>query len=137
MAQPTHVADASALLAYLNNEEGADALEAILSNLANSVVVHAANACEVYYDTLRRYGEATASATIMKLRSDSVGIREDMDDAFWMEVGALKVSPGGLYFADCMGIALARRTGCPLLTADHHEMDKLVGTGVVEIEFVR
>jgi PIN domain nuclease of toxin-antitoxin system len=134
---PVYIADSSALLAYLRNESGGNEVAKILGDTSNRVFVHALNACEVYYDLLRRGGSALAARAITGLRSDGIEVRRDMDDAFWMDVGTLKVHPGGLSLADCVGIALARVESCEFLTADHHEMDKLVGTGIVSLKFIR
>ena len=55
----TLVLDACAIIAYLRDEEGADAVEAIFMD-DNDCVVHAINLCEVYDDCVRRDGVARA-----------------------------------------------------------------------------
>ena len=49
----TFVFDACSLIAYLRDEEGADAVEALLLDRYNICLMHAVNLCEVYYDFLR------------------------------------------------------------------------------------
>jgi hypothetical protein len=44
---------------------------------------HAVNACEVYYDCLRKRDEGQADLAINSLISGDVVIREDMDADFW------------------------------------------------------
>ena len=53
----TFVLDACAIIAYLRDEEGADVVESVLLG-NNACVAHAVNVCEVYYDCLRRGGNA-------------------------------------------------------------------------------
>jgi PIN domain nuclease of toxin-antitoxin system len=132
-----YVADASALLAYLRKEDGFREVSSVFKTVGDRVLAHALNVCEVYYDTLRRANATIAVEAIKRLRADGMEVREIMDDTFWMDVGGLKVNPGNLSIADCAGIALARRESAELLTADHHEMDKLVGTGIVSLKFIR
>jgi hypothetical protein len=61
----------------------------------------------------------------------------DLDDELRMDVRAVKVNHGRLSIANCFAAALARRRDCPLRTADHHEMDALLGTGIVGLRFIR
>jgi predicted nucleic acid-binding protein len=39
--------------------------------------------------------------------------------------------------ADCCALALARRLGACLVTADRHEFEPLLSAGVSKIEFIR
>lgn len=57
-----YVFDACAVIAFLQGEPGADVIAEILKNPNNRCLLHALNACEVYYDTHRRSGEEDASA---------------------------------------------------------------------------
>lgn len=137
MAKISYVADSSALIAYLRDEDGASAVDDAFVDPNSRIFCHALNLCEVYYDTLRAFGESVADEAVALLQADGLEIVGDMPTAFWKDAGKIKVSPGGLSLADCVAIALARQKSCALLTADHHEMDKLVGTGLVELDFVR
>ena len=131
------VADASAAMAYLRRENGGALFRNLLVDTSNEILMHSVNLCEVYYDVLRGSGAATATNVIQGLYQDDIVACETCDEAFWMDAGSLKVAPGRLSIADCFGIALARRENCELLTADHHEMDKLAGTGIVQLRFIR
>ncbi len=131
------VADASAAVAYLRREDGGAMIRGLLADTSNEILMHSVNLCEVYYDITRSSGVATAANVITGLYQDGIVARETCDEAFWMDAGSLKVVPGRLSLADCFAIALARRENCELLTADHHEMDKLVGTGLVDLRFIR
>ena len=131
------VADASAVLAYLRRETGGEMVRRILADASNDVLMHSVNLCRVYYDVLRRSGANAAANVINSLYQDGIRSRADCAQIFWMDACSIKAVPGRLSLADCFTIALARRANCELLTADHHEMDKLVGTGIVQIRFIR
>jgi PIN domain nuclease of toxin-antitoxin system len=137
MPERIYVADASAMIAYLRNEVGAQDVANILVDTKSQIFAHSMNLCEVYYDILRSSGNNVALEALKRLGNDGIQTRADMDEPFWLDIGRLKVNPGSLSLADCIGIALARREQCELLTADHHEMDALVGTGIVDLKFIR
>ena len=48
------VFDASALIAFLRDESGAEAVQTMLQRDTGSKYVHTLNLCEVYYDFWRR-----------------------------------------------------------------------------------
>jgi hypothetical protein len=57
------VIDACGLIALLRNEEGGYIIKEILTNQeknGDTVLMHMANFCEVYYDTLRTSGQNDA-----------------------------------------------------------------------------
>ena len=72
-----------------------------------------------------------------KLTRQALKFARDMDEAFWKLIGQLKVSPGKVSLADCFALALAVRAGGTLVTADHHEMDRIVPLGLCPILFIR
>ncbi len=93
--------------------------------------------CEVYYDALRVGGESAGDEAVDKTDRLGIEIGEDMDEAFWKLIGRLKVNPGRISLADCFALALAIRTGGTLVTADHHEFDRLVPLNLCPILFIR
>jgi len=130
------VLDASAMLAYLRDEAGADIVTPLLADEEQTCYAHAMNVCEVYYDFLRQADRAVASASVRALLDTGLDIREDMDAEFWMAVGQYKVKYR-ISLADCCGLALANRLQADFITADHHEMDSLVNNGICQIQFIR
>jgi uncharacterized protein with PIN domain len=60
------VIDASALIAFLRDEPGADMVENLLAS-AEKCYAHALNLCEVYYDFLRSSNQDAAEAAISDL----------------------------------------------------------------------
>jgi PIN domain nuclease of toxin-antitoxin system len=132
-----YVLDASAMIAYLRDEPGADVVEAALLDANNQCSAHAFNLCEVFYDFYRSGGAGDAAQAIADLEAMGVAERNDLDRAFWQEVGRLKAVHARVSLADCCGIALTNRTGGEFLTADHHELDPLAALKVCPIKFIR
>lgn len=131
-----YVFDASAIIAWLRNEAGADVVDKAIRDIDSQCLAHAINLCEVYYDAHRNGGEAYAETVISDLAALGIVERNDFDQTFWKEVGKLKAG-GGISLADCFGITLANRAGGSLLTSDHHEMDSVAAAGVCSITFIR
>jgi len=122
-----YILDACALLALLRDETGADIVAGIIndSNIGTALVsIHKANLLEVYYDVYRTAGKAKADDVISKIKSQPIKIISEISDALFEEAGRLKA----LYkvsFADIFALAEASVSKAILLTADHHEMDKV------------
>jgi PIN domain nuclease of toxin-antitoxin system len=130
------VIDASALIAFLRDEPGAEMVENVLS-LPQSCYAHALNLCEVYYDFWRASNQDTAEAAITDLMGVGVGERTDMDSEFWREVGRLKAVHRKVSLADCCALALAERLGANLVSADRREFEPLLAARICQIEFIR
>jgi predicted nucleic acid-binding protein len=131
------IMDANAISALLRGEAGQEVVAAQLADSDNQCLMHAVNLCEVYYDALRDGGASAGDEAIRKNYAAGVEVREDMDEAFWKLIGQLKVSPGKVSLADCFALALAIRTGGTLVTADHHEMNRIVPLGLCSFLFIR
>lgn len=131
-----YVLDASAMLAYLHGEVGADVVESALLDTASQCLAHAINLCEVYYIVHRDADEATAEAAVNDFMALGVGARPDFDEAFWKEAGKLKAG-GGISLPDCFGITLTRRVGGTFLTADRGELEPVAAAGICHITFIR
>ena len=56
--------DASAMIAYLRNEPGAEVVEDALTAPGSQCFAHAINLCEVLYDFFRSAGEVEATNAI-------------------------------------------------------------------------
>jgi PIN domain nuclease of toxin-antitoxin system len=137
VTQTVYVLDACALLAFLGREPGATVVDNLLIDPHNLCVAHAINLCEVYYDMLRRYDEQIANQAINDLQTAGVQTQEIMDLVFWQRVGKLKVNPGKLSLADCFALALTYQLNATLVTADHHEFDRIDAMGLCPILFIR
>ncbi len=125
------------MLAYLRDETGADAVEALLVNDNELCVVHAVNLCEVYYKWLRVTDESQARSAISDLMADGLVVREDLDEAFWLEIGRRKATVRSVPLADCFVVALANRLDAEAVTADHPDFDPISEQGVCRVTFIR
>ncbi len=134
---PTVVMDACALIAFLENEPGAEVVEDYLSDLTVDCVVHSLNLCEVYYNVLRDNGQTVADEAIESLKTNGIRVVTDMSESFWRRMAELKVSPGRLSICDCAAIVLAEDLQSPLVTCDHHEFDRVDALGIVPFVFIR
>ena len=131
------IIDANAVTALLRGEAGKETVLERLTNPDTQCLMHAVNLCEVYYDALRDGGESAANEAVDKTDRLGIEVRQDMDEDFWKLIGRLKVNPGKVSLADCFAVALAVRTGGTLITADHHEFDRLVPLNLCPILFIR
>lgn len=131
----TYILDASAMIAYLRDEPGADLVDEVAHNGHHVCFAHGMNLCEVYYDYHRSGGAEAAAQAIELLRSSDIWFRSDMSEEFWIEVGVLKSETRRVSLADCCALVLTRRLNATLLTSDHHEMDSLAGDH--QIQFIR
>lgn len=131
------VFDASALIAFLKNEDGATEVHELLNADATQGFVHAVNLCEVYYGYRRSHGEMAAQQAINTLAGLGVSSREDMDPDFWQAAGRIKAERRRVSLADCFCIALARRLNGEVVTADHHEFDAIASLEICPIRFIR
>jgi PIN domain nuclease of toxin-antitoxin system len=118
------VVDASALLAFLQGEPGAELVEA---RLAEGAVCGAANWSEVA-QKVRRTGADWELASGLIKSFDLVVEPVTADDAEW---AARRWRPGeGLSLADRLCLALGERSGLEVVTADSAWGD---GEGICQI----
>jgi predicted nucleic acid-binding protein len=132
-----YILDASAIIAYLRGEPGADAVSAILVDPAHVCLAHALNLCEVYYDFYRSNGETAARNAINDMFALGVQLRDDLSAEVWQAAGALKALQRRISLADCFAVTLAQVAGGSVLTSDHHEFDSLAARGICAITFIR
>lgn len=133
----SYIFDACALIALADDEEGADILENILSNEDSECYVHSINLCEVYYHAHRKSSEKQAKILIEEFLELGLVERNDLDTAFWQQVGNIKAVNKKVSLADCCAISLTNKLNATLLTSDHHELDELAKKGIYKIFFFR
>lgn len=125
------------MIAYLRDEPGADEVESRLEDDSELCVAHAVNLCEVYYKAHRRSGEAGARSAIQDLKAMGLLVSEDLDEAFWRDVGRHKATINSVPLADCFVVALANRLDAEAVTADHPDFDPIKERGVCKVTFIR
>lgn len=127
-AEPASILDASALIAFLHNEPGAEAVvDAITATAAVSVVNWAETLSKVAAD-----GDDPQQVADSLQTSDSPLILEPLTDADCVEIARLRplTKALGLSLADRACLALARRLEIPVVTADRDWADLNLGTTV-------
>ncbi|MCP3957011.1 MAG: type II toxin-antitoxin system VapC family toxin [bacterium] len=129
--------DACAALAFLHQEEGAEVVADLLENADGRRLIHAINACEVYYDIYRRSGEEAAGEVERILEKSGFEIETSLTSASWQAAGRLKAVWRRISLADCFALNLTMREGGTLVTSDHHEMDRLAEAELCPIRFIR
>jgi predicted nucleic acid-binding protein len=122
-----YILDACALLAFFNDEEGAEIVEGLFQKTENmeiSVCMSIINLLEVYYDRLRtrndgeikNFREFTATVPIEFLNSIS--------DFVFHEAARLKASYK-MSLADAIGLAVAEELSGQFVASDHSELEEV------------
>lgn len=134
-----YVLDACAMIALLQNEEGADKVASAI-NAANNgeakVIMHKANLLEVYYDLYRSRGKEQAELIVDEIKKRPIEIISEITDQIFQEAGRLKATYK-ISFADSIALAQALLTGGELLTSDHHEFDVIEGAEPIKFHWTR
>ncbi len=113
-----HLFDTMALLAYFNNEEGADFVEDILEN-NSKLYISSITLTEIYYIYSRRVDEKTAKERVdqLKYNLDVVGIEDEE------AIKAGKYKDSDIPIADALIAACAESIDARVVTADQHFED--------------
>ena len=123
----TYVLDACALIAFLNDEEGAHLVETLLceSTAQDVDLVMNRDLLEIYYGVYRDDGIDEAKNVLAKIENLRVTIIDTLTDEVFYEAGKLKAT-NRISLADAIAIAEANVRDVELVTCDHHEFDTLV-----------
>jgi len=131
--------DACAMIAYLNDEEGADKIEELLwqsNQRSGNLLMHEVNLLEVYYGVYRDDGEELAEETFKRVTNLPIKIVEGLRKGVFKEAGRLKA----IYkvsLADSIALAEAKVKRVPLVTCDHHEFDRLEDANELDFLWIR
>lgn len=136
-AESIYVFDACAVIALLEGEPGAEKAARLLQDPANRCLIHAVNICEIYYDMIRRSGEARASSLEKVLEGSGFELRDTLPSALWRLAGKLKAELRRVSLADCFAMALTLQEKGRLVTTDHHEFDPIAAADICPIYFIR
>ena len=133
-----YVLDACALIAFLDDEEGAACVEDLLIQAQNDeclLLMHYVNLGEVYYYVYRQEGEDLANsvyAAITGLSIHFVGISEPQ----LLTASRIKATHR-IPYADAFATALCVLENATLVTADHHDFEPLEKEGLVVVKWLR
>jgi len=121
-----YVLDACAIIASLKNEEGTDKVENIFISQKKSndikIVMTKINLLEVYYDIVKRCGEASAKSVLAEIKRNPIKIISQFPNSVFFEAGKLKAKYK-ISLADSIALATAYLQKGALVTSDHHEFD--------------
>ena len=122
MNEPVVVLDACALIAFFNDEPGAEIVASILEDTP-TVIVAAVNVLEVAYDAVKVTGDKTAAMQIIdSIEKLPCSVQWDLNPTRIAAAAAFKVRHR-ISMADAVALALATDCAAPLATSDHHEFD--------------
>ncbi|HEX5316352.1 MAG TPA: type II toxin-antitoxin system VapC family toxin [Candidatus Kapabacteria bacterium] len=132
-----YILDACALIAFFRGEPGKEKVKEILTDFESRVLLHAVNACEIFYDFLRSDDEEMARSVLHDIRMANIEIVEDLSEELWIQAGRHKAKFKRISLADVIALSLAQRFNGTLVTSDHSEFDKVADSGVCKILFIR
>ena len=130
------VLDACAVIAYLNDEEGAQKIDDLIHE-STEFEIAAINALEVAYDSVKVTGSVSAASEVLDaITRMPCRIEWELNRQAFL-VAAMFKAQNRISLADSVALAFAKVTGKGLLTSDHHEFDTLAKRGEVDIIWIR
>jgi predicted nucleic acid-binding protein len=123
-----YVLDTSALLTYIENEEGVEKVESLLQKALDEeleLYVSTVSCIEVFYISWREQGEDVARERL-KLIDDLMVIQEPVEDRLTEIIGEIKATTAAISFADCCIAGLAKSKQATLVHKDP-EFEKIKG----------
>jgi predicted nucleic acid-binding protein len=130
------VLDACALIAFLNDEPGAEIVAAMLED-SISVEMSAINLLEIAYDAVRSSGGSEAITEILDAVNQlPIKIHWHMNEEVFRHAAEYK-SSYRISLADAIALALAKSLNAPVATSDHHEFDLLDSKGLARFIWIR
>jgi predicted nucleic acid-binding protein len=134
--EPLIILDACALIAYFNDEPGADLVESILQQ-APIVQISAINLLEIAYDSIRTTGQTEAAKEVINATSQlPIQICWQVDQQI-IETAARFKTRFRISLADSLALATATSQDAPLATTDHHEFEPIEAAGLTRILWIR
>ena len=134
-----YVLDACALIAFLNDEKGAEKMEKLLEDAASNkikIVMAIINLYEVYYDSLRTVGEKIASDLLDDIHKLPIEVERYSSDQLLKEAARFKVNEK-ISLADSFALGLAKVRDGKLVSTDHHEFDVIEQKGLAKFYWLR
>ena len=132
------VLDACALIAYFNDEIGAEVVEALLDQASRNEIhlyVAAVNVYELFYDCLRR-DASVAQQLLDDVYSLPLTVVEQLNPSLMRSAGEFKRSYR-VSLADSMALGLAQQLDACLVSSDHHEFDSIDRDNKLKFRWIR
>ena len=133
-SKPSHILDASALIAYLKGEEGSERLRELLLDDHNVLAIHSLNMFEVYANYLRSDGHERAEEALDSANQFLRTI-DEYNEAFLKRVARWKVDHN-LSLGHAFAAALAEEFACPLVTKNQNDFEEVEKSGALKIEWI-
>jgi len=116
------VIDSCAMIAFLYGEPGKDVVKDAL-NGDNDVYMHSVNILEVYYDSVKRIGNAEAGIFLKWIFDESpIEILYEITEDTIIEAGYFK-SKYKISLGDSFVLAASKLRNARIISSDHHEFD--------------
>jgi PIN domain nuclease of toxin-antitoxin system len=134
-----YVLDACALLAIINNEQGADRVEAVLREALEEIAevyMNKINVYEVYYGIYRLEWQAKADEFYRIIQRQPIEIIDTFGDDVFTEAARLK-SKYRMSLADSIALGEAVVRNASLLSSDHHEFDIVEQQEGIKFSWIR
>lgn len=134
-----YVLDACALVAFLADEDGADAVASLLEQAKSGDIVirmNKVNLLEVYYGIYREYGREYADNEIDMITKLPIMMNAELSETVFRKAGYFK-STYRMSLADAIAVAEANVLDYALVTSDHHELDEVERDEKMKFRWIR
>ncbi len=118
-----YLLDACALIAFFNEEAGAKVVETLFEN-QEEIFISIVNVYEVYYDACRTDSEEKAKELLDDIDKLPLKIINNIDREVIIKAARFKVD-FSISLADSIALGLGKQLNAKVVTADHHEFDKI------------
>jgi predicted nucleic acid-binding protein len=122
-----YVLDACAMIAFLDNENGANMVDDLIKrgNDGEAIIcMNSINVFEVYYDRLKR--DAALARDFQDIfNALAIQVIHIEEAAVFTEAGRLKATYLKMSLADAFGLATASCLDGIFVTSDHHELEAI------------
>ena len=134
--EPCVILDACALIAFLNDEPGADVIASLFESTV-SVEISVINLLEIAYDAVRRSGDSRSAHDVLKAAGQlPLKIHWKITQEVFQQAARHKADYR-ISLADAIALATAATLNAPLITSDHHEFDPLEAKSAARFIWIR
>ena len=134
-----YVLDTCALVAFFNDEKGADTVEELLRDATNgtcAVIINKYNLLETYYGYLRANGEDFAENIFKTVEASCIEVSDVLTNEIFRQAGQFKVA-FKISLADAVALAQAKVDDAVIVTSDHHELDAVESGTNIKFQWIR
>jgi len=125
-----YVLDACAMIAVINREDGAEAVDKLFHQAVKGEVklyISIINLLEVNYGFIGDIGIAKTQEILKTIDETPLVVINTISEQAYNEAARIKGTYRKLSLADAVGIATAAELDGVFVTCDHHELDVIAG----------